>query len=133
MSAQAVVQLCMERVPTAVAAGVVDLRLGTLLAIHKARRQPEEVLDFLAPATKQLFEGPMVLDIEREFRKARGIETTEHYFQEFVIVSEHHLHYVARMACDATIAIAVVACDSVTMGLFLARAREVRDTVSVWP
>jgi hypothetical protein len=128
MSAESIVKQALEIVPKAVAAGVVDMGSGMMLAIKTIESHPQAVLDVLAPATKELFEGEMVLHIEKLFKQARGVESDERYFQEILISSEHLWHYFGRLKSDSKTVITVVARGDVNMGLFLVKARQIRDT-----
>lgn len=100
MSAETIVSNAMKGVTGAVAAGVVDMGSGMLLSVKTAESHPQEVLDILAPAAKELFEGDMVTSIENLFKKARGVDNADHYFREMLISSTnlwgHVPHEVAR-------------------------------------
>lgn len=84
-------------VPECVAVGYVDVTTGMLLGVKTNEQQPAEVLDHVAAATGDLFQGPNVATIEQLFRKARGeAETGEHYFQEIVVFSKNLIHVFLR-------------------------------------
>ena len=69
-------------VPECLAAGYVDVSTGMLLAIRTVDSHPREVIDMVAAATADMFNGPNVSMIEQMFNKSRGIENTGyHYFQ----------------------------------------------------
>lgn len=131
MSAESIVKQCLEDVPKSVAAGVVDMASGMMLAMKTVESHPQAVIDVLAPATKELFEGDMVLHIEKLFKQARGVESDERYFQEILISSEHLWHYFGRLKSDPQIVLTVVSRGDVNMGLFLVKARQVRDAGTV--
>ena len=76
-------------VPECVAAGYVDVASGMLLSLKTVDSHPSQVVDLLAAATADLFNGPNVSMIERLFKKARGLQDDGfHYFQEIIINSE---------------------------------------------
>ena len=131
MSAESIVKTCLDEVPKSVAAGVVDMASGMMLAIKTVDSHPQSVLDVLAPATKELFEGDMVLHIEKLFKQARGVESDERYFQEVLIASTHLWHYFGRLKSNPQVVVTVVARADVNMGMFLVKARQIRDSETV--
>ena len=128
MSADGMVREAIKDVPKAVAAGVVDMASGMMLSISTVDSHPQEVLDILAPATKEMFEGELVVHIETLFKKARGVESNERYFQEIMISSRHLWHYFGRLKSNPAAVLAVVARGDVNMGLFLVKARAIKDS-----
>ncbi len=131
MSAESIVKSCLNDIPKAVAAGVVDMGSGMMLAIKTVESHPQTVLDVLAPATKELFEGDMVLHIEKLFKKARGVDDDERYFQEILISSSHLWHYFGRLKSHPGVVICVVTRSDVNMGMLLVKARQVRDSGTI--
>ncbi len=90
-------QKAITSVPECVAAGYVDLETGMLLGIKTVDSHPREVIDLLAAATADLFQGANVQTIEQLFRKARGVaEDGRHYFQEIIVNSDNLLHIFIR-------------------------------------
>jgi len=79
-------------VPDCLAAGYVDVASGLLLCIKTVDSHPNEVIDLLAAATSDLFQGPNVVAVENIFKKSRGVESTRHYFQEIIVNSDNLLH-----------------------------------------
>ena len=73
MSMDAVLQKVASFVPECLAAGYVDVASGMLLAIRTVDSHPREVIDLVAAATADLFNGPNVSMIERMFKKSRGL------------------------------------------------------------
>lgn len=131
MSAEAVVRDAITNVPKAVAGGIVDMGSGMMLAIKTVESHPQAVLDVLAPATKELFEGDMVLHIEKLFKSSRGVANDDRYFQEILISSTHLWHYFGRLKANPQVVLAVVTRADVNMGMFLVKAREIRDTATI--
>lgn len=124
MSEDTIVKDAVNQVPKAVAAGLVDLGSGMLLGIKTVESHPQEVIDILGPATRELFEGDMITTIELLFKKARGVTTDEHYFQEMLISSTHLWHYFGRMAAKPGIILCVVCRGDVNVGMMLMKSRE---------
>ncbi len=128
MSADLMVREALKEVPKAVAAGVVDMMSGMMLSLSTVDSHPQQVLELLAPATKELFEGEIVLQIEKLFKKSRGVTTDERYFQEILIASSNLWHYFGRLKSNSQTVLCVVSRIDVNMGMFLVKARQVRDS-----
>ena len=131
MSAEGIVKDAIDNVPKAVASGVIDMGSGMMLAIKTVESHPQTVLDILAPATKELFEGDMVLHIEKLFKQARGVDNSERYFQEILVSSTHLWHYFGRLKSNSAVVLAVVSRGDVNMGMFLVKARELTANATV--
>jgi len=131
MSAESIVKNAISNVPKAVAAGVVDMASGLLLSIKTVESHPQRVLDVLAPATRELFEGEMVLTIENLFKQARGIKNDERYFQEILISSTNLWHYFARLKSNPRVVLTVVTMADVNMGMLLMKCREIAATETI--
>lgn len=112
-------------VPKAVATGVVDMESGMMLDMKTTQSHPQEVFDFLAAATKDMFEGENVVTIEDLFKKARGTKSADHYFQEIIVFSTNLLHYFARIPNHPTTVFAVVCSVDANVGLVLVKSREI--------
>lgn len=128
MSADTIVREALKEVPKAVAAGIVDMASGMMLSISTVDSHPQQVLDLLAPATKELFEGEIVMQIEKLFKKSRGVVSDERYFQEMMISSSHLWHYFGRLKSNSQTILCIVARGDVNMGLFLLKARQIRES-----
>lgn len=112
-------------VPDCVAAGVVDMSTGMLLAVDTVDAHPQEVLDLLAAATFDLFQGRNVVMIEDTFKQRRGVTSNDHYFQEILINSENLVHLFMRSPDDADVVTAVICRRGVNIGMLFAQARSV--------
>ena len=89
----AVLQKSVTSVPDCVATGFIDLASGMLLGVKTVDSHPHEVIELLAAATADLFQGPNVVSIEKLFRTARGVpEDGHHYFQEIIVNSDNLIH-----------------------------------------
>lgn len=131
MSHDETVRLAMSEVPKAVAAGLVDMGSGMMLSIKTVDSHPQTVLDLLAPATREMFEGDMVTTIEHLFKKARGVESTEHYFREILISSTHLWHYFGRLASNQRVVLAVVCRGDANLGMLVMKARQITKSASI--
>lgn len=124
MSLDAVLQKSVSEVPDCVAAGVVDLSTGMLLAIKTVDSHPSEVMDVLAAATSDMFQGSNVQMIENIFKKARGVANDDHhYFQEMIVNSDNLVHVFSRCKTNEEIVVAFVCRKSVNLGMALTKVR----------
>lgn len=98
MSLDSTLQKSVASVPECVAAGYVDINSGMLLSVRTVDSHPREVLDLVAAATADLYQGPNIRSIEQMFRRARGLQEQEgaHYFQEIIVNSENLIHIFMR-------------------------------------
>lgn len=111
--------------PDCVAAGVVDMSTGMLLSYETVDNHPPEVLDLLAGATLDLFQGRTVVMIEDIFKERRGVTDDTHYFQEILVNSDNLTHLFVRMNEQQDVVAVVVCRKSVNVGMLLAQARRV--------
>ena len=100
MSADNIMKRAMKEIPKCVAAGIVDLDSGMLLNVKTVDSHPQEVLDLVAAATKDLYEGDNVTTIENAFKRIRGVRSDEHYFQQILVMSRNLIHFFARLERD---------------------------------
>ena len=114
-----------NQVPECVASGLVDMSTGMLLAVDTLDDHPGEVLDLLAAATFDLFQGRNVTMIEDIFKARRGVHTDRHYFQEILVNSDNLVHIFLRSAPNQDIVAVVVCRKSANTGMLLAQARMV--------
>lgn len=128
MSEETIVKDAINKIPKAVAAGLVDMGSGMLLGIKTVESHPQEVIDILAPATRELFEGDMVTTIENLFKKARGVSSDEHYFQEILISSKNLWHYFGRVRSKPETVLTVVCRGDANMGMMIMKCRELINT-----
>jgi hypothetical protein len=125
MSLDKVLQTVIRSVPESVAAGYIDLESGMLLGMQTVEAQPTNVIDLLAAATSDIFQGPNVRMIENMFKKMRGIEgKSHHYFQEIIINSENLLHIFCRSKRQTSHVLCVVCRISTNLGMALTKTRQ---------
>jgi hypothetical protein len=112
-----------SQVPECIASGLVDMSTGMLLAADTLDDHPSEVLDLLAAATFDLFQGRNVVMIEDIFKARRGVQNDRHYFQEILVHSDNMVHVFLRSTGNQDI-VAVVVCRRTTnSGMLFAQAR----------
>lgn len=111
-------------IPECVATGYVDMASGMLLGVKTVDSHPGEVLDLVAAATGDLFQGKNVTEIEKLFDKSRGIQgRTSHYFNEIVVFSTNLLHVFIRSKKNPSQASVFVCRGSANVGMVLVRSR----------
>jgi len=124
MSADTAVASALSNVPKAVAAGIVDMETGMLLAIKTTESHPQAVLEMVAAGTKELFEGDVSLSIESAFKQLRGDASDERYFYEMLVSSKNLIHYFGRLAANAGIVLVVICRADANLGLVVSKSRE---------
>ncbi len=116
-------QTAITGIPECLAAGYIDLSSGMLLGIRTVDSQPAEVVELLAAATADLFQGSNVRLIEGIFKKARGLkDDNHHYFQEFIINSDNLIHIFIRGKNEEHVA-CFVCRKSANLGMALTKSR----------
>jgi hypothetical protein len=114
-----------QSVPECVAVGYVDMSTGMLLGVKTVDSHPQEVLDLVAAATADLFQGQSVTSIEKLFRKSRGqAENGSHYFKEIMVFSENLLHVFLRSKKKPDQAVVFVCRASANIGMALTKSRQ---------
>ncbi|MEJ2362476.1 MAG: hypothetical protein P8Z75_13870 [Gammaproteobacteria bacterium] len=124
MSVELALQKAITEIPECVAAGYVDLSTGMLLGIKTVDSHPQEVMDILAAATADLFQGPNVLTIESLFKKARGVQDGRHYFQEIIVNSDNLVHVFIRSKDNEDHVSCFVCRRSANLGMAITKARQ---------
>lgn len=113
-------------VPECVAVGYVDMDSGFLLGVKTVDSHPGEILDLVAAATGDLFQGKNVREIERLFDQSRGIASRAggaHYFNEIVVFSTNLIHVFIRSRKTPTHVAVFVTRAAANIGMVLARSR----------
>lgn len=124
MSLDSALAKAQQTVPECVAAGYVDMSTGMLLGVKTVDSHPQEVLDLVAAATADLFQGASVSMIEKMFRKARGqSEDGHHYFKEIIVFSDNLLHVFLRCKKKSDQAVVLVTRASANIGMVLSKSR----------
>ncbi len=124
MALDQAVKKSVANIPECVAIGYVDMNTGMLMSVQTVDSHPQEVLDLVAAATADLFQGQSVTTIERLFRKSRGQqENGVHYFREIVVFSENLLHLFIRSKKYPNQAAVFVCRATVNIGMALTKSR----------
>ncbi|WP_330178779.1 hypothetical protein OHB26_19865 [Nocardia sp. NBC_01503] len=123
------VKVLRAEVPECLASGAIDMTTGMLLAVETVDNHPQEVLDLLAAATLDLFQGRNVVMIEDIWKERRGVRLERHYFQEILVNSDNLTHLFIRTESRDDVVIVVVCRKTVNVGMLFAQARRVlKDT-----
>jgi len=124
MSLDTVLSKVQQDVPECVAVGYVDMATGMLLAVRTLDSHPQEVLDLVAAATADLFQGRSVAAIEKLFRKSRGqAEDGRHYFNEIVVFSENLIHVFMRSKKLQNQSLVFITRGTANIGMVLSKSR----------
>lgn len=131
MSVDTIVGSALSNVPKALASGVVDMGTGLLLGVKTVDSHPQAVLDMLAAATQDLFEGESVVSIENAFKQIRNEKSDEHYFNEIIITSKNLIHVFGRLKSNPQVVVAVVCSVDANMGLVVMKLREIASKETI--
>lgn len=124
MSLDSAISDAVKAIPECLAAGFVDMKTGMLLGVKTVDSHPQEVLDLVAAATGDLFQGSNVVAIENMFKKVRGVANDHHhYFQEIIVLSDNLLHVFQRCKRNVDMVLVVVCRISANLGMVLAKSR----------
>lgn len=125
MNEELVMKRAMKEIPRCLAAGLVDLESGMLLNVKTVDSHPREVLDLVAAATKEIYEGDNVIAIENLFKRLRGVSSEEHYFQQIIITSRNLIHFFSRMESRPGVVLVAVCRLDANLGLIVAKGRAI--------
>jgi hypothetical protein len=113
-----------NEVPQCLAIGYVDMNTGMLLGIQSVEPHPQEVMDLVAAATADLFQGPNVTSIEKLFKQRRGVaDDGSHYFREIVVLSQNLIHVFIRSKKQSDQAAVFVTRGSANVGMVISKSR----------
>jgi hypothetical protein len=114
-----------HNVPDYVGSGFVDMSTGMLLEVDTVDDHPREILDVVAAATADLFEGKSITQIEELWKQSRGVADGGHYFKEILVNSDNLVHLFMRSLSDPSIVAVVICTRKVSIGMLFAQARQV--------
>jgi hypothetical protein len=124
MSLDTAIARAQATVPECVAVGYVDMSTGMLLGVKTIDSHPQAVLDLVAAATADLFQGPSVTAVESMFRKSRGhAEDGAHYFKEIIVFSDNLIHVFLRGKKHRSQVTVFVCRGSANIGMVLSKSR----------
>lgn len=124
MSLDAALTNVQRTVPECLATGFVDMKTGMLLGVKTVDSHPQEVLDLVAAATGELFQGQNVSAIEQLFKKIRNVKDDgHHFFQEIIILSDNLIHVFQRCKKNEDLVLVTICRVSANMGMVLTKSR----------
>lgn len=124
MSLDKLLSRVVNDVPDCVAAAYVSLDDGLLLGVKTIDSHPGAMLEVVAAATADLFQGKNVRAIELMFNRSRGVdESSKNYFQEIIVISDNLIHIFLRGKIHPTTALVIVCKRSVNLGMALVKTR----------
>lgn len=113
-----------KTVPECLSVGLVDMKTGMLLGVKTVGTYPQEVLDLVAAATGDLFQGSNVVMIEQLFKKHRGVKDDgHHYFQEVIVLSDNLIHVYLRGKRNEDVVLVTVSRITANLGMVIAKTR----------
>lgn len=125
MSVDAAIAEAIKTVPEAVACGMVDMSTGMMIGVKTVDSHPQEVLDLVAAATSDIFQGSNVTSIEKLFKQARGTpDDGRHFFQEIVVLSDNLIHVFTRGKDNQDQVVVTVCRGSANLGMVLTKSRQ---------
>lgn len=131
MSVDSILAKTMKDVPKAVAAGVVDMSSGMLLGVKTVDDHPDEVLDLVAGATKEMFQGDNVETIENIFKARAGMASDEKLIKEIIFYTPRTLHVFERLPSSQSTIVMVVCHAGANLGLAVTKMRAIRDSETI--
>lgn len=123
MSLDSALSAAQSAIPECVAIGLVDMQTGMLLGVKTLDSHPQEVLDLVAAATGDIFQGSNVVAIENLFKRVRGVSSDVHYFNEIIVNSQNLLHVFQRCKRNQNMVLVSVCRVSANLGMVLAKSR----------
>ncbi len=113
-----------QSMPAALAVGVVDTCTGMLLGVETRHDYPQDLLDLLAAATCDLFQGHHVAKIEALFGQGQDTEDEDgSYYREVVIISTNVVHmFVRGRICSDEVLVVVTRLEA-NLGMAIAMTR----------
>ncbi len=130
MSLDKALMSAMTGIPECLASGYIDMDTGMLLGVQTIDSHPQEVLDLLAAATADLFQGASIVQIEQIFKNARGTNTDDHYFNEILVFSENLIHIFLRTKMYPGHVCSFVCRRSANPGMVMTKARMALEGVT---
>ncbi len=113
-----------QAVPRCLAVGLVEVNTGMLLGVRTLNNHPEDVLDLVAAATRELFEGRPCSAIQTAFGIPPQAEAERrHAVREVILVSDNLLHVFQRCKQADGLVLVVVCSISSSLGMVLNKAR----------
>ncbi|MGV6805107.1 MAG: hypothetical protein ACWA49_12945 [Ruegeria sp.] len=122
MSIEAALTDAMETIPDCIAAGYIDMETGMLLGTSTSDAAGSDVMDTLAIAVANLFQGRGIKAFE-EMLQAAGLQEPENPgFGEIAVFSNDRLHVFLRTRKYPEHVVCYICQDSANVGLALTKS-----------
>ena len=121
----------LKNIPKALAAGIVDMESGFVIDMKTTESHPQEILELLSAATKELYEGETVMEIEQLFKRSRGVKTEAKYFKEIIIYSENLIHFFTRLQSNPAVVFAVITQVDTNIGLVVLKGKQIAKEINL--
>ncbi|CUJ99451.1 hypothetical protein RUE5091_02043 [Ruegeria denitrificans] len=122
MTIEAALKAAMDTIPDCIAAGYVDMETGMLLAANTLDADSADVLDVLAIAVANLFQGRGVSGFEELLRSAGVEEADNPGFGEIAVFSNDRLHIFLRTREYPDHAVCYICHNSANVALALTKS-----------
>lgn len=122
MSIETALNSAIETIPDCIAAGYVDMETGMLLGTSTADQDSADVLEQLALAVANLFQGRGVKAFEDLLREAQIDEMEHPGFGEIAVFSNDRLHIFLRTKEYPDHVVCYICRDSANVGLALTKS-----------
>jgi len=131
MSLEKALKTSMESIPECLAAGYIDMETGMLLGVKTTKAHSRSVLETLAAATADLFQGQSIAELEAILKAERGSEDdSPHYFYEIIVFSKNLLHVFMRTKKYPEHVVCYICRKSANPGMVLAKSKMGLESVS---
>ncbi|MCA0928345.1 hypothetical protein [Ruegeria profundi] len=122
MTIETALRSAMETIPDCIAAGYVDMETGMLLGINTLDSDSAEVLDSLALAVANLFQGRGIKAFEELLRSAKAEESGNPGFGEIAVFSKDRLNIFLRTQEYPDHVVCYICRNSANVGLALTKS-----------
>ena len=122
MSIETALKSAMDTIPDCIAAGYVDMETGMLLGANVADQADAQVLDGLALAVANLFQGRGVGAFEALLRESGNSDSENSGFGEIAVFSKDRLNIFLRTQAYPDHVICYICRNSANVGLALTKS-----------
>jgi hypothetical protein len=110
-------------IPNCVAAGVVDLSSGALLALQTKEDRPQEMLNVLTKTITELFEAPLMQAFSEIYTPTSDEnKNSGKGFKEILLLNEHHNYLLLKGRERTQLAIIIVTTKDTPVGLMMMKS-----------
>ena len=122
MSIETALSSAMKTIPDCIAAGYVDMETGMVLGFQATEPEHSSLLETLALAVANLFQGRGVIAFEELLRTVDAGESEHPGFGEIAVFSDDRLHIFLRTLDYPDHVVCYICRDSANIGLALTKS-----------